>query len=99
MVHAPERAAPTARLGRAATFAFGAAIAAATTAGCGDSHGPQDDAGMEEQDAGEQDAGEQDAGEDAAVIPEEDAGGVAPPYGAPPEDAGFVPLYGGAPGD
>jgi hypothetical protein len=83
---------PSARLGRAATFAFGAALAAASASGCGESHTP-DDAAAEEPDAGT------DAGE--ATPPPDDAG-PAPLYGgAPPpeEDAGFAPLYGGAPED
>lgn len=80
----PEPRLPRTRLGRAATFAFGAAIAAATTAGCSDSHGRGDDAGTEEQDAGPG---------------EVDSGAVAPPYGAPPVDASVAPLYGGAPDD
>ena len=97
---------PRRRLGRAATFAFGAAVAAATaTTGCGESHSPDDDAGTA-----------QDAGVDAGIdsggvappygIPPDPDGGVAPAYGAPAPDAGFVdpdsgfaPLYGGAPGD
>lgn len=79
---------PERRLGRAATFAFGAALAAAAASGCGESHGPDEDAGTEETDAGAE-------AEDAGT----DAGTVAPPYGAPPQDAGFAPLYGGAPED
>jgi hypothetical protein len=79
----PARALPSARLGRAATFAFGAALAAATTAGCSDSHSPTDDAGAEHEDAG-------------PVFPD---AAVAPPYGAPPDGGGIAPLYGGAPGD
>ena len=77
------RSMPSARLGRAATFAFGAALAAATTAGCSDSHRPGEDAGTEQEDAG-------------PVLPDAT---IAPPYGAPPDDAGIAPLYGGAPGD
>lgn len=83
---------PRRRLGRAATFAFGVALAASA---CSDSHGERDaavdDAGASE-DAGGADAGmgEEDAGvrddagmsEDAGI----DAGGTAPPYGAPPAD-------------
>lgn len=68
---------PTRRLGRAAIFAFGTALAAAT--GCGESH-TGDDAGPE--DAGPEDAGLADAGSDAGF----DAGEIFPPYGAPPAD-------------
>lgn len=78
----PERPLPRVRLGRAAIFAFGAALA---SVGCAEHHGAGD--------AGAADAAvEQDAG-DAPP----DSGTVAPPYGAPPDDAGVVPLYGGAP--
>lgn len=83
---------PDRRLGRAATFAFGAALAAASATGCSDSHTPDDDAGGTVQDAGDI---VEDAGHDAGF----DAGAVAPPYGLPPDDAGFAPLYGGSPGD
>ncbi len=106
---------PTRRLNRAATWAFGAAVAASAAAGCGESHDPDGgtaiDSGME--DAGNIappygapfDAGDEvpDAGDDADAG-ETDAGNIAPPYGAPvedagfkSEDAGFAPLYGGAP--
>lgn len=89
LVEAPAPAAlPAARLGRAALFAFGAAALAAT--GCAEHHGSRD-AGAQEDSGVEQDAGDPtpDAGRDA--------GNIAPPYGAPPDDAGFAPLYGGAP--
>ncbi|MBX3274389.1 MAG: hypothetical protein KF729_29260 [Sandaracinaceae bacterium] len=83
---APPRPSPTARLGRAALFAFGAAVASAGLGACGESHGPTDDAGPTPTDAGV------DAGFDA--------GAIAPPYGIPPDDGGGgVPLYGGAPED
>ena len=92
------------RLGRAALFAFGTAVAASVTLGgcnCGSSHTPSDGGAAEDAgaaaDAGD-DAGRADAGGgfDAGY----DAGPIAPPYGAPPEDAGAGGLlYGGAPGD
>ncbi|HJL17967.1 MAG TPA: hypothetical protein RMH99_20040, partial [Sandaracinaceae bacterium LLY-WYZ-13_1] len=56
--HRPVPGSPGARIGRAATFAFGAALAAATASGCGDSHGRGDAAvendagGGEDPDAG-----------------------------------------------
>jgi hypothetical protein len=84
------------RLGRAATFAFGAALAASTAVGCSESHDGRD-AGP-----GTDAAGAVDSGVDSGGVappygtPPEDAG-LAPMYGAPPEDAGFAPLYGGAP--
>ncbi|MEC7524992.1 MAG: hypothetical protein VYE22_34240 [Myxococcota bacterium] len=78
---------PGARLGRAATFAFGAALAAATASGCGESH-DRTDGGEPPADAAEPPA-------DAGI--ERDSGTVAPPYGTPPDDGGFAPLYGGAP--
>lgn len=87
-----ERPRPTARLGRAATFAFGAALAAT---GCAEHHGANDSGVEEEDSAVVDDAGEvqPDAGRDAG----RDAGNIAPPYGTPPEDGGIAPLYGGAP--
>lgn len=89
----PVAGSPSARLGRAAIFAFGAAVASAGLAGCSETHGPSDDAGTA-RDAG---AGATDAGVDAGY---DAGGGVVPPYGAPPEDAGGpAPLYGGAPMD
>ncbi|MFN7696980.1 MAG: hypothetical protein ACK6CU_19950 [Deltaproteobacteria bacterium] len=82
--------------------------------------GPPDtgatDAGATETDAGTTDAGTADAGTADAGTADPDAGGpgplyggppdggVAPPYGAPSEDAGVdagggvAPLYGGSPG-
>lgn len=104
---------PTERLGRAATFAFGAALAASTAAGCSESNTPTDAGGGT--DAGTADAGTVDAGYDAGAIappyglppPDDagyDAGPVAPPYGVPPEDAGYdaggiAPPYGLPPVD
>ncbi len=78
----PTPSSPTGRLGRAALFAFGAAVASAGLSACSDSHGPTDDAGTA------RDAGF-DAGE--AVVPPygappEDAGGPVPLYGGAPED-------------
>lgn len=96
---APPPPMPKRRLNRAATFAFGAAIAGATA--CGGTHSGTD-AG-EETDAG---SVEEDAGNVAPPYgtPADggfDAGPIAQPYGAPPDDAGGgpAPLYGGAPGD
>jgi hypothetical protein len=104
----------TARLGRAATFAFGAALTGLGASGCddpdpavdaghadagvvadagggGSDAGDRDDAGSSRPDAGG-DAGATaaDAGRDGGGLGIDsggvDAGGVAPPYGAPPED-------------
>jgi hypothetical protein len=76
------RSLPSARLGRAATFAFGAALAAATT-GCSGSHRPSDDGGTEQEDAGP-------VRPDAAIAPPygapPDDGGIAPLYGGAPGD-------------
>ncbi len=71
---------PTTRLGRAAIFAFGAALAAAT--GCGDSHTADD--GGSDVDAGAM----VDAGWDSGMVMA--AYGPPPPPDAslPPEDAG-----------
>lgn len=93
---------PTRRLGRSATFAFGAALAASA---CGEAHTPEQDGSVAvdsgsriDEDAGPnaQDAGSTapDAGEalDAGPAPTPDAGGgVVPAYGAPaPVDAGMA---------
>ena len=107
---APTPRLPTQRLTRAARFAFGAAVVTTlNVAGCGNSHTPDDDAGHDAgltsepglpTDAGDEpDAGADDAGTD--VDAGMDAGNIAPPYGAPAEDAGDVPLplYGGPPAD
>ncbi|MFK7989793.1 MAG: hypothetical protein AB8I08_27490 [Sandaracinaceae bacterium] len=58
------------------------------------------------EDAGPDAGDEADAGDETDAGEEVDAGNVAPPYGAPiqdagfvEEDAGFAPLYGGAPED
>jgi hypothetical protein len=71
------------RLGRAATFAFGAALAASGVSACNESHGPSRDAGV------------QDSGGIAPLygaVPAdsgvEDSGGIAPAYGAVPVDGG-----------
>lgn len=74
---------PSARLGRAATFAFGAALAAAT-AGCSGSHPRDDDGGVEH---------------DAAVPVLPDAAVAPPYGAPPDDGGGVVPLYGGAPED
>lgn len=89
----PAHRLPSTRLGRAATFAFGAALAAATSTGCTESHEPVNDGGGLEPDAGD-DASITDDGS----LPFEDSG-VAPPYGAPPDDGGIAPVYGGPPDD
>lgn len=97
---------PARRLGRSATFAFGAALAASA---CSEAHGGGDgqdasvtvdggsssgeaDAGAGEADAG---AGEQDAAP-APIDAGPDSGGVAPAYGTPaPVDAGQADRDGG----
>lgn len=95
----PPPALPKRRLNRAATFAFGAALAGATACGgthTGDDAGPQVDSGV---DAGAiaQPYGlpPVDAGPlpDAGSLPDAgvDSGPIAQPYGAP--------AYGAAPGD
>lgn len=103
---APSGVAPGRRLGRAATFAFGAAVATATTLACGDdSSAPPDaarlDSGASRMDSGSSgsdsgtsmDAGADrdsatatDSGVDSGMSDDAgfDAGGIAPPYGAPP---------------
>ena len=107
---------PTPRMGRAARFAFGAAVATTlTVTGCGESHegdpdagAPMDaghdagltsepaappdsghDAGLTSEPGEPPDAGDHDAGMDGGSdmdAGEEDAGGIVPPYGAPPAD-------------
>lgn len=93
----PERKMPSARMGRAALFAFGAAAAAtaAMTSGCVDEPDAEDD---------ERNASLKDAGPKDAALPQGDA---TPVYGASPffdagaQDAeirapegGVAPLYG-----
>jgi hypothetical protein len=99
---APSRARPTQRMGRAATFAFGAAVATSLAA-CSGATTPTGtdantsiDSGVSPLYGGPP--------EDGGIVPATDAGtdgGAAPAYGAPPEDAGVdaaggpVPAYGG----
>lgn len=94
MPEAAPRPMPTQRLGRAATFAFGAAVTM-SAAGCGQASTPGNDAGNH--------AGN-DAGTDAYV------GALDAAYGGPPVDAatvdaaaevdsGLVAAYGGPPLD
>ncbi len=88
---------PSERLGRTATFVFGATLAASTAVGCGDGSGSDagagtdggatSDAGSGGADAGGTDAGG--GGTDAGY----DAGSIAPPYGIPPDDGGFDAGY------
>jgi len=90
----PERSTPTKRLGRAALFAFGAAVSTTVAlSGCGDSAEPTPDAARE---AGMMDGGisppygipPMDARPRPPDGPPPDVGGPAPPYGTPPDDAG-----------
>lgn len=84
------------RIGRAAIVAFGA-VASAGAGGCSETNTPVDA-------AGDRDTGS--APDDAATVPidapaaDPDSGNVAPPYGAPSEDAGVdtgapIAAYGG----
>lgn len=106
---APPRAMPTQRLGRAATFAFGAAIATSAI-GCGTSTTPED-AGTDAY-FGTFDAAYGGPPHDGSVAPDTFAApdaGVSPPYGAPPDDGGpddtgpdagnLAGAYGGPPVD
>ena len=74
----PERGVPSVRLGRAATFAFGAAVATSALAGCGPTSSSPDANG------GSFDAAYGGPPRDAAVV---DLGGMDAAYGAPPHDA------------
>ncbi|MFK7989794.1 MAG: hypothetical protein AB8I08_27495 [Sandaracinaceae bacterium] len=81
-----QRRAVAPRMGRAAMFAFGAAMAVSTASGCDDTSTPEVDSGSEV-----------DAGGGVAPAygaPAEDAGTPDPDGGGGP-----APLYGGAPGD
>ena len=104
-----QRAVPQARLGRAATFAFGAAALAVSAAACGDDDGddttPTADLGTDGgigRDLGTTDSGRADRDLGASgdlgtardLGAEEDLGGVGPLYGGPPVDAG-QPDFGG----
>ncbi len=106
----PARPLPTQRLGRAATFAFGAAIATSVAA-CGAATTPNTtDTGMAGQDGGIGPAygAPSDAGSDAGMlamyggpptdsgVTDQDTGGPGPLYGGPfPDDAGAQPEDGG----
>jgi hypothetical protein len=83
----PLKAMPTQRLGRAATFAFGAAVATSVAACSG---GPAPAYGAPAVDTGIV----ADGGSD---------GGAVPLYGGPPQDAGndagMLAMYGGPPND
>jgi hypothetical protein len=92
----PERGVPAARLGRAATFAFGAAATASALVGCGAAPaygGPPHDANVV----------------DASVPVDAFVGGFDAAYGGPPIDAagdvdagvdgGLAGAYGGPPVD
>lgn len=74
------------RMGRAAMFAFGAAMAVTTASGCDDSTTPEVDSGSEV-DSGMLPAPAYGtpAPEDAGT-PEPDAGAPSPAYGAAPAD-------------
>ncbi|MBW2460120.1 MAG: hypothetical protein JRH11_00640 [Deltaproteobacteria bacterium] len=82
---------PAGRLGRAAKFAFGAAVAGVVVvSGCGDDTAPADsgtgsDSGVTDSGSGgDSSVTDSGSGDDAAV----DSGGVMPAYGAP-ADAGI----------
>lgn len=107
----PARPMPTQRLGRAATFAFGAAIATSVAA-CGGGSNPGNDSGIAPAYGAPADTGVQaDTGNDAGMLamyggPPQDAGtdvgSPGPLYGAPPQDAGSdaggpAPAYGAVP--
>lgn len=106
LASAPAPRTPAGRLGRAATFAFGAAVATTITVGCGDGTTGGDDAGAQPDAQAEIDAQVGDDGGPAPLYggpPDSggvsdsgvDSGGPAPAYGAPPEDAGAQPDSGG----
>lgn len=98
----PERGVPAARLGRAATFAFGAAVATTASAltGC---------SAMALYGAPPADTGVDAASADAAVPDDSHVGGFDAAYGGPPIDAagvdggtvdgGLAGAYGGPPID
>lgn len=79
---------PTGRLGRAAKFAFGAAVAGVVAvSGCGDDGTPADSGTVTDSGAGDSATGDDSSVADSAV---EDSGGIMPAYGAP-ADAGPDP--------
>ena len=104
---APAPRAPTARLGRAATFAFGAAVATSVqVAGCSDGESGAVDSGVAVDAASAIDAGGElddagsisDAGETADAASSDDAGPSEVDAGPMEDDAGGVaPLYGAVP--
>ena len=93
---AVQRAAPKMRLGRAATFAFGAAALTVSAAACGDDDAPGTDSGTPADLGGDVDLGNiapmyglpADLGMPVDGATEVDLGGVGPLYGLPPPDAG-----------
>ena len=106
----PTRAMPTQRLGRAATFAFGAAVATTLSACAGNPvplyGAPPPDTGTAQQDGGVAPlyGAPSDAGTDAGMLamyggPPPDAGGPGPLYGAPAFDANLDHDAGGASAD
>ncbi|MEQ8454225.1 MAG: hypothetical protein RLO52_01410 [Sandaracinaceae bacterium] len=99
---ASRAAVPVRRLGRAATFAFGAALAASTASACGGEVGDEDsgvanDSGTSPSDGGaSSDAGSgQDSGTSSDSGTEADSG-IEADSGVTPEDGGGIaPAYGG----
>jgi hypothetical protein len=75
------RTQPKARLGRAATFAFGAAVAASTTIACGDDTSPGVDSGPGTRDSG------------TSMV---DSGGVTEDAGSTSMDGGSTSMDGGS---
>jgi hypothetical protein len=107
LADAPARALPTRRLGRAATFAFGAVIVMSVSA-CGGTSNPGNDSGIAPAYGAPADSGMMNDSGMLAMYggPPQDAGsdtgGPGPLYGAPAFDAGDdgggpAPAYGAVP--
>lgn len=107
LAEVPARPVPARRLGRAATFAFGAAIATSVSA-CGSTTTPGEDSGIAPAYGAPADSGMvEDSGLVAMyggppVDAGNDTGGPGPLYGAPAFDAGSdaggpAPAYGAVP--
>lgn len=103
LVATPGAAAPSSRLGRAARFAFGAAVAGTLVlTGCGDDDGGTDSGTVSDGGGGSDGGGDVDAGGDTDGGAGDD-GGMMALYGGPPDagddGGGPAPAYGAAPAD
>lgn len=110
--HLPPAALPRSRLGRAATFAFGATLAGAALVACGGESEQGKKGGGGGSAGGSATGGNATGGSNAAAgnamggnvaqpygVPPLGGSGQVPPYGTPPSEGGGTPIYGAAPAD